>query len=163
MEEPEIRLLAGEDEARACAAMMASSPPWLTFGRTFEQCLRSLLDATREVWVAHDGAAPRGLVVVNMRGPFAGYLAIVCVAEEARGSGLGTKLVAFAEERIFRDSPNVFLCVSDFNTRARALYERLGYTLVGELTDYLVRGHAELLMRKTRGPLAEFVPKERAS
>lgn len=50
----------------------------------------------------------------------------------------------------------MFLCVSDFNPRARALYERLGYELVGELPDFLVRGQAELLYRKTRGPWAEF-------
>ena len=55
-----------------------------------------------------------------------------------------------AEERIFRESPNVFLC--------RRLYERLGYTLVGELTDYIVAGHAELLYRKTIGPIGAFRP-----
>ena len=42
----------------------------------------------------------------------------------------------------------VFLCVSDFNVRARALYERHGYRLVGALPDYVVDGHAELLMAK---------------
>jgi len=66
---------------------------------------------------------------------------------------LGRQLIAFAEERIFRESPNVFLCVSSFNSDARRLYERLGYELIGELRDYLVRGSSELLMRKTIGPL----------
>ena len=33
-------------------------------------------------------------------------------------------------------------------------YQRLGYRLVGELADYIVSGHSELLLRKTRGPLA---------
>jgi len=45
------------------------------------------------------------------------------------------------------------MCVSDFNTGARRLYERLGYRLVGELTDYIVAGRSELLLRKTGGPL----------
>jgi RimJ/RimL family protein N-acetyltransferase len=36
---------------------------------------------------------------------------------------------------------------------ARRLYERLGYELIGELRDDLVRGSSELLLRKTIGPL----------
>lgn len=41
-----------------------------------------------------------------------------------------------------------FLCVSSFNPRARALYERLGYELIGELKDFVIDGASELLMRK---------------
>jgi ribosomal protein S18 acetylase RimI-like enzyme len=67
----------------------------------------------------------------------------------------------FAEKRVFRDSPNIFLCVSSFNEGARRLYERLGYTPVGELEDYLVAGHAEILMRKTIGPLEGFPRRSR--
>jgi ribosomal protein S18 acetylase RimI-like enzyme len=48
------------------------------------------------------------------------------------------------------------MCVSSFNEGARRLYERLGYTVVGELTDYIVQGQSEILLRKTRGPLAGF-------
>jgi [ribosomal protein S18]-alanine N-acetyltransferase len=58
--------------------------------------------------------------------------------------------------RIFQESPNVFMCVSTFNPDARRLYERLGYTAVGELSDYLVPGHGEVLLRKSRGPWSEF-------
>ena len=75
------------------------------------------------------------------------------LSEEARGRGVGTRLVEFAERRIFSETPNVFLCVSSFNPRARALYERLGYELIGELKDYLIEGASEFLMRKTIGPI----------
>jgi ribosomal protein S18 acetylase RimI-like enzyme len=85
-----------------------------------------------------------------------GYIQTVCIDPARRGRGLGSKLVEFAEERILRVSPNVFMCVSSFNQGARRLYERLGYTVVGELTDYIVRGHSELLLRKTVGPLTGF-------
>jgi ribosomal protein S18 acetylase RimI-like enzyme len=61
--------------------------------------------------------------------------------------------MAFAEERIFQEVPNVFLCVSSFNQEAQRFYARLGYEQVGELKDYVVRGHSEFLMRKTIGPL----------
>jgi hypothetical protein len=35
-------------------------------------------------------------------------------------------------------------------------YERQGYNVVGELTDYIVEGCSEILLRKTRGPLTGF-------
>ena len=124
-------------------------------GATYERCLGILEQPRQEVYVAGDGG-PAGFIIVNMTGAFVGYIRIVCVAAERRDAGIGTQLVRFAEERIFRDSPNVFLCVSSFNPRARALYERLGYEAVGELQDYLVRGASEILMRKTIAPIAEF-------
>jgi ribosomal protein S18 acetylase RimI-like enzyme len=156
MGEPKIRRLATAGEAETCAAMMASTEPWLTLGRTFADCLPLLQDPNREVYVAEEDGVVRGFIILNMQGAFTGYIQSICVAPETRGSGLGSRLVGFAEERIFRESPNVFLCVSSFNPRARALYERLGYESIGELRDYIIRGHSEILMRKTVGPIREF-------
>ena len=158
MEAIEIGRLSDDAEARVCAAMMAASDPWLHFGRTFEQCMARLTNPSGEVWVARSDGVPRGFIILILQGAFVGYIQIVCVDPSARGAGLGSHLVRFAEERIFREFPNVFLCVSSYNDRARALYERLGYTLVGELADYLMRGESEFLMRKSLGPLAEFLP-----
>jgi len=152
-----IRRLGTSAEAEACARLMSSSEPWVTLGRTYEASLAIVRDPSREVYVAVDGSgAVAGFLILFLAGPFAGYVQTVCVAPECRGGGLGRQLVEFAERRIGEVSPNVFLCVSDFNPRAQALYERLGYQLVGALPDFLVRGHAELLYRKTRGPWAEF-------
>ena len=148
-----IRPLETREEAEACALMMAGTDPWITLRLGHDACLRVLLDETRERYVAYEGGRLAGVLVLNVRGAFVGYIQTVCAAPEYRGKGVGTALVAFAEERIFRDHKNVFICVSDFNPGARRLYERLGYRLVGELTDYLVAGRSELLLRKTRGPL----------
>ena len=57
-----------------------------------------------------------------MTGAFVGYIQTVCVAPEWRGRGLGAILISFAEERIFRETPIVFMCVSSFNTDAQRLY-----------------------------------------
>ena len=38
----------------------------------------------------------------------------------------------------------------------KALYERLGYEVIGELRDYIVRGHSEWLLRKSIAPLADW-------
>jgi ribosomal protein S18 acetylase RimI-like enzyme len=136
--------------------MMASSEPWITLGRDYDASRRILADAAKERYVAEDGGGLAGFLILNMKGAFVGYIQTVCVAPDRRGRGIGSLLVAFAEQRVFRESPNVFLCVSSFNPRARRLYERLGYRTVGELPDYVVRGHSEILMRKTIGPTREF-------
>jgi ribosomal protein S18 acetylase RimI-like enzyme len=152
-----VRSLAGDEEARVCAEIMATSEPWITLGRTTEQALRILADRdVQEVYVAvHEGDVV-GFLILVLKGAFIGYIRTVAVHADWRSRGLGRRLIWFAEERIFRESPNVFLCVSSFNPRARALYERLGYKTVGELHDYIVRGHSEWLMRKSLGPHAEF-------
>lgn len=72
-------------------------------------------------------------------------------------------MLEFAEQRILRESANVFMCVSSFNHGARRLYERQGYKVVGELTNYIVEGYSEILLRKTRGPLAGFTHSAEAS
>lgn len=153
-----IRLLETEAEMEACAALMAASEPWLTLGRGYEASLRFLRDPRREKYAAYAGERFAGFLVLNLQGAFVGYLQTICVAPDRRGRGVGAALVAFAEARIFREHPNVFLCVSSFNPAARRLYERLGYTTVGELTDFVVAGHSELLMRKSRGPLDGYQP-----
>jgi ribosomal protein S18 acetylase RimI-like enzyme len=148
-----IRPLETREEAEACARMMAATEPWITLRRDYEACLRVTLDGTRERYVGYRGERLAGFVILNVQGAFVGYIQTVCAAPEVRGSGVGTALVAFAEQRIFRDFRNAFICVSDFNPGARRLYERLGYRLVGELTDYVVAGRSELLLRKSLGPL----------
>lgn len=150
-----VRRLAGDAELAECARMMAESEPWITLGRTVEASIRNLRDPGKEVYVSEDAGRTLGFVVLDLRGPFPGYIQTVCVRPDARGRGHGARLIAFAESRIFRESPNVFMCVSSFNPDARRLYERLGYTVVGELTEYLVRGHGEVLLRKSRGPWSE--------
>lgn len=152
-----IRLIDGDDEVRACAEIMATSEPWVTLGRTREQAIKILSEREiQEVYVAvHEGTII-GFLILVLKGAFIGYIRTVAVHPDWRSRGLGRRLIWFAEERSFRDSPNVFLCVSSFNPRARALYERLGYEAVGELRDYIIRGSSELIMRKTLGPYSEF-------
>jgi [ribosomal protein S18]-alanine N-acetyltransferase len=118
-------------------------------------------DPVKAVYVASIGAEAEvvaGFLILNMTGAFVGYIQTVCVAPEWRGRGLGAIIIRFAEDRIFRETPNVFMCVSSFNTEAQRLYERLGYRRIGELTDYIVAGHSEILLRKTIGPLTSFRP-----
>jgi ribosomal protein S18 acetylase RimI-like enzyme len=138
------------------AGVMAASDPWLTLGIGFETSLRIMGNSSRERYLARVDGHPAGFLILNMSGGFTGYVQLLGVAPEQRGQGIGRALIEFAERRIFRDVPNVFICVSDFNHPAQAFYSKLGYHAVGELKDYVVRGHAEVLLRKSIATLREF-------
>lgn len=151
-----IRPIQGSVESEQCARMMFGEEPWVLFGTSYEASLRRMEDKSKEIYVAESNAQVVGFVIINMQGAFFGYIQTVCVAAEQRGRKIGTKLIERAEARIFRDSPNVFICVSSFNQNAYRLYERLGYSTIGELKDYIVKGHSELLLRKSKGAWVDF-------
>ena len=155
---PEVFITRLEHAAQAetCARMMANSEPWITLRRDFDASLATLTHPSKEVYLAAVSGEIAGFVILHMQGAFVGYIQSICVAEGWRNQAIGSQLMAFAESRIFRDVPNVFICVSSFNDAARRFYENRGYEVVGELRNYIVAGHAEILLRKTIGPLAEF-------
>lgn len=155
----EIRKLQHTAEAEICARMMANSEPWITLRRDYDASLKILTDSSREVYLAILNGEIVGFTILVMRGAFVGYVQSVCVAPEWRSKGIGSQLMAFAEKRIFSETPNAFICVSSFNSSAQKLYERLGYEVIGELKDYIISGYSEILLRKTIAPLTEFKKK----
>ncbi|BES64995.1 hypothetical protein SANA_14340 [Gottschalkiaceae bacterium SANA] len=61
------------------------------------------------------------------------YIDSIGVSADARGRGVGTKLLEFAEELAHRKGCNTLsLHVMKENPKAKALYERLGYKVVSE-------------------------------
>jgi len=151
-----IRRLQGDAEARVCTQAMVNSEPWLTLHYSYEMTYKVITDPCREPYVAVAGSEITGFIVLNLVGPLRGYIQTICVLSPWRGEGIGTRLLTFAEERIFREFPNVFLFVSSFNDAAQKFYASLGYRKVGEVPDYVVKGHSEYLMRKTIGPMGDF-------
>jgi ribosomal protein S18 acetylase RimI-like enzyme len=135
---------------------MATSEPWITLGRDYDASLAVVRNPDREVWVAIAEDRVVGFVVLAMRGGFPGYIQSIGVHEEWRSRRVGSVLLSRVESRVFEETPNVFLCVSSFNPRARRFYEANGYGHVGTIPDYVVPGHDELIMRKSVGPLATF-------
>lgn len=152
----DIRRLESAEQVHSCAEYMAASQPWITLRRTYEEGVGILTDAANEVYVALVGGELAGFTILQMQGAFVGYIKTLGVLPQWRNRGIGSQLIAFAEERIFRETPNVFICASSFNLGAQRLYRRLGYEIVGELKDYIVAGHGEVLFRKTIGPLRDF-------
>lgn len=152
----EIRKLQHADEAHECAQLMANSEPWITLRRTYDDSLKIMSDPAREVYLAVIKDEIVGFIILQMCGVFIGYVQSVYVMPEWRNKGIGSRLLKFAEDRIFSETPNVFVCVSSFNKKAQELYKRLGYEIIGELKDYIISGHSEILLRKTIAPLTEF-------
>jgi ribosomal protein S18 acetylase RimI-like enzyme len=151
----------------ACARIVAGDPLWQRYGLTLSRAraaIRSALPRRAgggarpggQFAVAHVGGAVAGFVWFRTEGTFhhSGYIRWIGVAPVARRRGVGRRLMAHAEDRIFRSGPNVFLLVSDFNRRAHAFYRRQGYTKVGAIPDYVVPGITEYVFRRTRGPIA---------
>ena len=145
-----------EREIHICATMMVTNEPWVTLGRNYMACRRALVGGGRETFVASVDGEIVGFVVLNLTGALRGYLQTICVSAEFRNQGVGTKLINFAEQYVFAQCPNIFMCVSSFNPDAMRFYQRSGYEIVGTLKHYIVDGYDEILLRKTIAPLSEF-------
>jgi len=149
-----VQIRAGRQEDQEwCARLMATSEPWITLGQDLELCRQKVARPGTELFVAEGGAGQQlaGFILLVPYG-FAGspYVNSIAVASEARGRGVGAALLRFAEEKFARRG-QIFLLVSSFNVRAQAFYRREGYEYVGELKDYIVRGHSELIFGKRIG------------
>jgi ribosomal protein S18 acetylase RimI-like enzyme len=140
---------ATEDERSWAAGLLAGSEPWITLGRTYEHCYSSCTDPEFMVYVAHCEEKPCGAIILDPRG-LAGspYLKSLIVEMGYRSRGAGAALLEFAEDLFRPSSRHFFLCVSSFNIRAIAFYERHGYVKVGEFRDYIIEGESEILMHK---------------
>ena len=152
---PALRLgvLEAAADIQACVALMLASDPWRRLGVSEEACRRTITHPERQAHAAWLGPTLAGFVVLAFQGPFTGYVQLLGVAQASRGQGVGRALMALAERIAFARGPNLFLCVSGFNTGARRFYARLGFQEVGCLPNHLVQGEDEWLLRKTRGPL----------
>ena len=146
------------EDMDCCAQMMANSEPWITLKRGYEDSLKLIKSPDRDVFIARIDGQCAGCIIICMIGAFRGYIQTIVVAEQWRNKGIGRCLLEFAEGYVFKKEPNLFICVSSFNERAKQLYLRMGFEVVGELHDYIIQGFSEILMRKTTGPMAEFIP-----
>jgi ribosomal protein S18 acetylase RimI-like enzyme len=131
---------------------MSKTDPWITLGMNYNQCLNAFEGACKEIFLVNYGKDIAGFVILQVCGTFSGYIQTICIREDFRGKGFGTKLLKFCEERVLKFSPNLFICVSSFNKGAIKLYYEFGFKLIGELDNFVKEGFTELLLRKTSGP-----------
>lgn len=138
----------------AVVQLLADSDPWKTLGYTSADWNRIFgpLPRGRESLVAIVEGKVAGIALIREKFLLGDYLELLGVAPWARHSGIGAALLAHVEHTVFARTKNLFACVSDFNTQARAFYQKHGFQEIGPMPDFLIPGSAEMLLRKTAGP-----------
>lgn len=143
-----IRVSRGDDPAWA-ARLMSTSDPWVTLGRGFDACLATCASPVDVLEIAEIGTERCGFVLVRPDGVAgAPYIVSIAVAPSFRQRGVGATLLSHVEQSYRGRSGHLFLCVSSFNPRARAFYDRHGFEAVGTLRAFLIEGADEILMHK---------------
>ncbi len=148
-----IRRISTEEEKTACAEIMAASEPWTTLGIYMDQIVNILNNPLHEVFAASVKEEIVGTMVIHTKGAFPAYLKSIAIKPGWRDKQVDEQMMHHIENEIFSTYKNLFLCVSSFNLEAQSFMSKLGYEKIGELKDYLVEGHDEILMRKTIAPL----------
>ncbi|HUS95685.1 MAG TPA: GNAT family N-acetyltransferase [Hyphomicrobiaceae bacterium] len=151
--------------ARAAATLaqgMAAIDPWRRLGISAHQLEQTLLPgetsralaapdqhahmANFEVW---DKGEPAGLLSLRENWLYGPYIRLLAVLPDHQGTGLGGCLLDWTAQRALRaGETNLWVCASGFNGGALRFYEVNGFRPVGRLTDLVVTGEHEVLLRR---------------
>jgi ribosomal-protein-alanine N-acetyltransferase len=156
MNHPIVRLMTANDRADV-VELLVGTDPWKRLGyqaKDWDSYFTPLPQGRDSFVVEQDGRVV-GIAVVRQKFLLGDYLELLGVADWARGKGLGGQLLTHVEEAVFARVKNVFACVSDFNDQGRKFYKKQGYQEIGPMPDFLIPGSAEILLRKTAGPVRE--------
>lgn len=142
--------LAG-DEVDVLAAEFAAMEPWLRYS-TNCAVLRDFMTrhepGVLKGVLRQDGrTAGFGVVRIDwLRGPYVQFLGVL---SEFQGGGIGGRFLVWLENEAAREGHrHVWIMVSVFNDRARAFYQRQGYTEIASIPDIIKDGFEEILLRK---------------
>ena len=145
------------DLLTACAVQMSAVDPWRYYGYSLDDCEAKLNAPGARLFVAHhksNGFTPIGFMLFHPEGliglPEIGYL---CVFKHYRGMGVGKALIEEGMQHVRNNScamdgapPRIFLSVSEPNTRARKIYEELGFQRIGAEPGYNTAEEEEILL-----------------
>jgi ribosomal protein S18 acetylase RimI-like enzyme len=137
--------------AKSLGEVLATIPPWSVIGWPAERMIRGLqreLPSVRRFEVLTSGKLA-GVITIQdpfLHGP---YLQLLAILPEYQGRNLGLRLLQWMESEARRaESRQLWLCVSSFNTRARAFYERFGFEAAAVLEKLASDASDEVFMRK---------------
>ncbi|MDI3355074.1 GNAT family N-acetyltransferase [Pseudomonas sp. UYIF39] len=74
------------------------------------------------------------------------YIELLSVPEQARGQGMGTKLMQMAED-LAREKECIGIWLDTFDFQAPEFYKKLGYSELGQIADY-PPGHKRFFFQK---------------
>jgi GNAT superfamily N-acetyltransferase len=90
------------------------------------------------------------------------FIELLAVPEQARGQGLGSRLMAMAED-LAREMNCIGIWLDTFDFQAPEFYRRLGFSEFGQIEDHPL-GHRRFFMQKRLQPGdAELHPAEAGS
>jgi ribosomal protein S18 acetylase RimI-like enzyme len=148
-----IRAMSPSDRS-AVIALLIDSEPWKRLGYAAQDWDHyfSPIPQGRDSYVVDQAGKLAGVAVLRQKFLLGDYLELFGVADWTRGKGIGKMLLAHIESVVFARAKNLFACVSDFNEPARRFYQKHGYEEIGHISNLLIAGSAEILLRKTIGP-----------
>lgn len=134
----------------ALAERVAALDPWAALDvaatAMAERMTRPSPGAHR--FVVDDAGTPLGYVAVRhpfMRGP---YLETIALFPEAQRRGIARRVVEWMAREVEGLETDLWLCVTEWNTAARAAYAALGFVEIGPIPDLVAVGHNEIFMRR---------------
>ena len=161
-----MRLVKTEEQFVAAARLFAEGRRTVCEGCWTEEALAEwtpeffyaqLKEEKQQGWAVYlhcTKDVPDGMVAVSHK---TGQVEHLFITADARGKGLGQKLLDFARKKLPEHAHPV-LTVLDKNTRAIALYRRMGWKVCGvaevfdPAKDGAVTARAELLEMRYEGP-----------
>jgi GNAT superfamily N-acetyltransferase len=136
--------------AKRLAIDLVKIDPWRTLQIDQLKLAASLIDPDKHLhrWLIHAQGTIGGAVAIRHPWLYGPYLALLAVMPDRQGQGIGAAVLRWMEREVAGKASNLWVCVSSFNTRARAFYANNGFVQSGHLDDLIAPGHAELLLRK---------------
>jgi ribosomal protein S18 acetylase RimI-like enzyme len=137
--------------AKILGPLLSGIDPWARYaytGRVLTTFLASEEAGAPRFAIKVDRVIAGAVGVRNnwLRGPYLQFLGIL-PAYQSHGIG-GSILDWFESEARDADAQNLWVVASEFNARAMSFYERHGFSRIATLTDLIVDGSSEILLRK---------------
>ena len=144
----------GMDRLEECKRVFENSAlyDWYFKDTNFlEEWLKGALEEGKVVAAVTSDGVIAGLMICQMKGMFAElpYLALLGVRDSYRGQGIGSRLLdVYADICRQAGYDKCFMCVSHFNPRAKALYQRKGFKPLALIPDMMKAGIDEWVLMK---------------
>ena len=132
------------------AKILSISEPWKTLNFSVAALSNYLKreDISLRRYGVFVGGNLVGVICVRhpwLRGP---YIELLGLFPNARGKGIGKKLIAWAETEARREAQNLWVVTSSFNHQALSFYQGLGFYPIGPLQGLVTPEYDEILLRK---------------
>lgn len=77
------------------------------------------------------------------------YIHMIAVSPAYQNHGIGKQMLLWYENEKLTEGEKMFLLVAEWNTRAKKLYESIGYIEIGRIDGFYTKNQVEILMMKS--------------